>query len=43
MNMSQWLFLVIVLVLVSFIAGAIGAYFETRKRPKNDNNDDDES
>ncbi|MDD5289037.1 MAG: hypothetical protein PHY28_08020 [Dehalococcoidales bacterium] len=42
MNASQWILLIILLIVSSLIAGVIGAYFETRKRPqKNDKNKDD--
>jgi uncharacterized protein YneF (UPF0154 family) len=39
MNVAQWVCLGIALVIVCFIAGAIGAYFETRKQSQNNEND----
>ena len=39
MNVAEWVCLAVAFVIVCFIAGAIGAYLETRKRSQNDEND----
>jgi hypothetical protein len=39
MNVAQWVCLAVGMVIICFMAGAIVAYLETRKRSQNDEND----